>query len=219
MREEKVLIPSGVIQLEGLISIHEALSSKGGVIFCHPHPQYGGDMYNHVITTAAEAASQEGLSTLRFNFRGVGESGGSYEEGIGEREDVKAAIEYFSSRRNNAHSSLIFLGYSFGAWAGLPIAIQDKRIDGMVTIAPPLQLYDFGFFWGCKKKKLFIAGDQDLFCPASLLEEWYGYLEEPKSLAIIPGADHFFFSHAHLLTQPLREFFKTISSEYLVRSS
>jgi alpha/beta superfamily hydrolase len=210
MREEKILIPSGVVELEGLINIHEALFLKGGVIFCHPHPQYGGDMYNHVITTAAEAASQEGLSTLRFNFRGVGESGGSYEEGMGEREDVKAVIEYFSSRRKDDQSSLILLGYSFGAWAGLPVAVQDKRINGMVTIAPPLQLYDFGFLWGCKKRKLFIAGDRDLFCPTSLLQEWYHYLEEPKSLAIIPGADHFFFSHAHLLTQPLREFFKNI---------
>jgi len=210
MKEEKILIPSGAIQIESLIKIHEVLPFKGGVIFCHPHPQYGGDMYNHVITTAVEAASQEGLSTLRFNFRGVGESGGSHEEGIGEREDVKAVIEYFISILKDAHPSLILLGYSFGAWAGLPIAIQDKRINGMVTIAPPLQVYDFGFLWGCKKKKLFIVGDQDLFCPASLLEEWYGYLEEPKSLAIIPGADHFFFSHVHLLTQPLREFFRTI---------
>jgi alpha/beta superfamily hydrolase len=210
MKEKKVLIPCGSIQLEGLISVDEAHSFKGGVVFCHPHPQYGGDMYNLVIHTAVEAAFHEGFCTLRFNFRGVGESGGSYEEGVGEREDVKAVIEYFSSTLKDAHSSLILLGYSFGAWAGLPVAVQEKRINGMVTIAPPLQLYDFGFLWGCKKKKLFIAGDRDLFCPASLLEEWYHYLEEPKSLAIIPGADHFFFSHTHLLTQPLREFFKNI---------
>ena len=210
MREEKVFIPSGAIQLESLIKIDEALSFKGGVIFCHPHPQYGGNMHNLVIATAVEAASQERLSTLRFNFRGVGESGGSYEEGIGEREDVKAVIEYFSSALKGDHPSLVLLGYSFGAWAGLPVAIQDKRISGLVTIAPPLQLFDFEFLLGCKKKKLFIAGDQDLFCPASLLEKWYRNLDEPKSLSIIPGADHFFFSHAHLLTQPLREFFRTI---------
>jgi len=213
MKEEKVFIPSGAIQLEGLISIHETPSFKGGVIFCHPHPEYGGDMHNSVITTAVQAASQEGLSTLRFNFRGVGESGGSYGEGIGEREDVKAVIDYFSSRIKGT-PSLILLGYSFGVWAGFPIAIQDKRIDGMVAIAPPLELYDFGFLWGCKKRKLFIAGDRDLFCPASLLEEWYQYLEEPKSLAIIPGADHFFSFHANLLTPPLCEFFKMKNSQF-----
>jgi hypothetical protein len=210
MREEKVFIPNGAIQLEGLISITEALSFKGGVIFCHPHPQYGGDMDNLVITTAVGAASKEGFSTLRFNFRGVGESGGSYGEGIGEKEDVEAVVEYFSTKLKMNHPSLILLGYSFGAWAGLPVAIRDERIDGVVAIAPPLDLYDFEFLKGCKKRKLIIAGDRDLFCPTSLLEEWYQYLEEPKSLTIIPGADHFFSFHTHLLTPPLREFFKTI---------
>jgi alpha/beta superfamily hydrolase len=210
MREEKVFIPSGAIQLEGLISIHEALSFKGGVVFCHPHPQYGGDMYNLVIHTAVEAASQEGLATLRFNFRGVGESGGSYEDGKGEQRDVESAIECLRSILKDDHPSLILLGYSFGAWASLPVAIHDERIDGMVAIAPPIELYDFGFLKGCKKKKLFIAGDRDPFCPASQLEEWYQHLEEPKSLAVIPGADHFFSFHTNLLTQPLREFFKIL---------
>lgn len=208
MKEEKVFIPSTAIQLEGLLSIHEALSSKGGAIFCHPHPQYGGDMYSLVITTAVESALKEGLSTLRFNFRGVGESGGSYGEGIGEKEDVQATIDYFCSKQKDPNPSLILLGYSFGAWAGLPVAVQDRRIKGMVAIAPPLELYDFGFLKGCKKRKLFIAGNRDLYCPTPLLEEWYQRLDEPKSLTILPGADHFFFSHTHLLIQPLREFFK-----------
>lgn len=213
MKEEKVSIPCGSIQLEGLINIPEALSIRGGVVFCHPHPQYGGDMYNLVIHTAVDAASQEGLSTLRFNFRGVGESEGFYGEGIGEREDVEAAVEYFHSKLKDGYRSLILLGYSFGACASLPIVVQDERIVGMVAIAPPLELYDFELLKECKKKKLFIAGDRDLFCPASLLEERYQLLEEPKSLAVIPGADHFFFSHTHQLTQPLREFFKVKNSQ------
>ena len=210
MKEEKVFIPSGAIQLEGLINFHEALSFKGGVIFCHPHPQHGGDMYNPMINTAVRAASEEGFFTLRFNLRGVGDSGGSYGEGVGEKEDVKASIEYFCSRLKTAHPSLVLVGYSFGAWVGLPIAIQDERINGMVAIAPPLDLYDFGFLWGCKKRKLFIVGNQDLFCPISLFEEWYHYLEEPKSMAIIPGADHFFSSHVPLIAQPLRKFLKDV---------
>lgn len=208
MREEKVFVPSDAIQLEGLLSIHEAFPFKRAVIFCHPHPQFGGDMYNPVITTAVEAASQEGFSTLRFNFRGVGESGGSYGEGIGEREDVEAAVEYLSSKLKDANPSLILLGYSFGAWAGFPVATRDGRIEGMVAIAPPLEIYDFAFLRGCIKEKLIIAGDRDLYCPTSLLEEWYQHLEEPKSLTIIQGADHFFFFHHHMLTNPLREFFR-----------
>ena len=212
MKEEKVFIPSTGIRLEGLLSIQEASSFKGGVVLCHPHPQYGGDMDHPVVTTAAEAAFEAGFSTLRFNFRGVGESEGSYGEGIGEREDVKAAADYLYSSLKDNHSHLILAGYSFGAWAGFPIAIQDERFEGMVGIAPPLQMYDFGFLKDCKKKKLFVAGDRDLFCPRSLLEEWYRQLEGPKSLSVIPGADHFFLFHTRFLIQPLKEFFRKISS-------
>jgi len=208
MREEKVLIPSTAIKLEGLLNIQEALPVKGGVILCHPHPQYGGDMYNSVITTAVESASQEGYSTLRFNFRGVGESEGSYDEGVGERRDVEAAIEFFCSKQKESNPLLILLGYSFGAWISLPIAVQDRRIKGMVAIAPPLEMYDFGFLEGCKKKKLIIVGNRDLYCPIPMLEKWYQKLEEPKSLTIIQGADHFFFFHTQMLIQPFREFFK-----------
>jgi uncharacterized protein len=210
MREEKVFIPSKEVQLEGLLSIQEAFSVKGGVILCHPHPQYGGDMHNLVISTAAEAANQEGFSTLRFNFRGVGRSGGSYSEGVGEREDVKAAVDHLFSALGHSASPLVLLGYSFGAWAGLPVGVQDDRIKGMVAIAPPLELHDFGFLEGNKKRKLLIAGDRDFFCPLPLLKKCFERLEEPKSLAMIEGADHFFFTHHRLLIEPLRTFLKTI---------
>jgi alpha/beta superfamily hydrolase len=209
MKEEKVFIPSNGIQLEGLLSIQEASSFRGGVIICHPHPQYGGDMEHPVMTASVEAASQEGFSTLRFNFRGVGESKGSYGEGVGERQDVKAVTNFFCSRLKDDHPLLILLGYSFGAWVGFPIAIDDERFKGMVAVAPPLGIYDFGFLKGCKKKKLFVAGDEDSFCPPNLLEKWYQQLDEPKSLAVIPGADHLFFFHVRFLNQPLREFFKS----------
>jgi alpha/beta superfamily hydrolase len=208
MREEKVFIPSDSIQLEGLLSVQEAPSVKGGVILCHPHPQYGGDMDNPVITTAGEAASEEGFSTLRFNFREVRESEGFYGDGVGEKRDVEAAIDYLHSSQKDSKVPLILLGYSFGAWIGFSVAVHDERIKGMVAIAPPLELYDFGFLKGCKKKKLLIAGTRDSFCPTTQLEEWYQQLEEPKSLALIQGADHFFFGHTRFLIEPLRDFFK-----------
>ncbi len=210
MKERKVTIPSSAgIRLEGLLTVHEASSFSGGVILCHPHPQYGGDMYNPVIAAGAEAASQEGYSTLCFNFRGVGESEGSYGEGIGEQADVQAAIECLDSELRNPDSFIILFGYSFGAWTALPIAVQDQRVKGMIAVAPPLEMYDFGFLQGCKKRKLFIAGSQDVYCPASVLRKWYERLDEPKSLMIIPGADHFFFSHTHALAQPVKEFLRT----------
>ena len=168
-------------------------------------------MHNPVILSGVHAATETGLSTLRFNFRGVGESGGNYTEGVGEREDVQAAVECLNATFGDREHSLILLGYSFGAWAGMPIAVQDGRIHGMAAIAPPLEMYDFGFLKGCKKRKLIVAGSQDLFCPLPLLEEWYRYLDQPKSLAIIQGADHFFFSHQQSLLLPLKEFFRGVS--------
>ncbi len=210
MKEAKIFFPSGEIKLEGLISSDEALSTRAGIILCHPHPQYGGDMHHPVIHSALHAALEEGFVTLRFNFRGVGESEGTYTDGVGEKEDVVAAVECLNAKLGDCDHSLILLGYSFGAWVGLPIAVQDDRIKGMVVIAPPLKMYDFDFLKGCKKNKLIVSGNQDLYCPSSILEQWFDRLEEPKSLILIPGADHFFFSHHRSLLSPLKEFFKAL---------
>ena len=209
MKEEKIFFPCSGFNLEGLISRDEAFSANGGVLFCHPHPQYGGDMHNGVILSGVHAAWEAGLSTLRFNFRGVGESGGAYSDGIGEKEDVQAAIECLNGTFGEQDHFLILVGYSFGAWTGMPVAIREAKINGMVAIAPPLEMLDFGLLKECKKKKLIVAGSQDLFCPLPLLEEWYQHLEEPKSLIIIERADHFFSSHSRSLIPPLKEFFKT----------
>jgi hypothetical protein len=210
MKEEKIFIPSRGIQLEGLLSIQEAFPVKGGLVFCHPHPQYGGDMHNAVVATAVGTAFQEGFTTLRFNFRGAGGSEGNYDEGIGEKEDVRAAVEYLISTLKVRDSILILGGYSFGAMMSLPIAVGDDRIKAVVAVAPPLEMHDFGFFKGYRRKKLIIAGDQDLFCPVASLEKWYESLEEPKSLAIVKGADHFFLRHIRDIIQPLREFFNSL---------
>lgn len=209
MKEEKVFFPCGGIELEGLLSIQEALSVKGGIVLCHPHPQYGGDMHNRVITVALEAAQAEGFSTLRFNFRGVGRSGGSYSEGFGEREDVASALEFLSNQQRNRSLPLLLLGYSFGAWTGIPVAIKDRRVKGVVAISPPLELYDFNFLLGYKENKLFVVGDRDAWCPVPRLREWFDKLEEPKSMSLIQGADHFYSFQSNLLAQPLREFFRS----------
>ena len=208
VREIKVSIPGHGVELEGLLIHQEALEFRGGVILCHPHPLYGGNMYNTVIASATEAASAEGFCTLRFNFRGVGESSGSYDEGIGEEDDVRAAINHLDAELGASPRSLIVAGYSFGAWVGLKVAARDVRVTEMVAIAPPLELYDFGFLEKSRKEKLFIAGTEDIHCPLPLLEKFHRGLEEPKSLVVIPEADHFFSTHGRSLIQPLREFFK-----------
>jgi alpha/beta superfamily hydrolase len=128
-------------------------------------------------------------------------------------EDVRAAIEFLHSRQKDSNLPLILLGYSFGACTGIPVAIKDERLKGVVAISHPLDIYDFNFMKGYKKKKLIVVGDQDIWCPSSRLEEWYQQLDEPKSLTLIQGADHFYSFQANLLIQPLRNFFKEISSE------
>jgi alpha/beta superfamily hydrolase len=208
MREERVSIPGNGITLEGLLSIHEALPFQGGVVVCHPHPQYGGDMDNPVVVTAVEAAAREGFSTLRFNFRGAGGSEGTYADGEGEKEDVRAALSYLSSRLKGDDSPIHLVGYSFGAWVGVPVAVEDERVKGIVAIAPPLEMYSFKSLISCKKPKLIIAGNRDFLCPAASLEDLYQQMEEPKSLRMIPGADHFFSSHFQSLVEPLREFLR-----------
>jgi alpha/beta superfamily hydrolase len=213
MKEEKIFFPSGGIRLEGLIRTNEALSARGGVILCHPHPLHGGEMHNSVISSGVEASFEAGLSSLRFNFRGVGKSEGGYSDGEGEKEDVKAAVECLDATFGNRAHSLIVFGYSFGAWTGLPVAIEDSRIKGIVAIAPPLEMYDFSFFKGCLKKKLVIVGSEDQFCPLHLLEKWFQDLDDPKSLTVIQGADHFFFPHHRSLIPPLIEFFKKVIAQ------
>jgi alpha/beta superfamily hydrolase len=208
MKEERVFFPSGGIRLEGLLGMNEALSVRGGVILCHPHPLHGGDMLNRVLAVALGAAQQEGFSTLRFNFRGVGESGGSYSEGMGEMEDVASAIEFLHLKQKDPGLPLLLVGYSFGAWTGIPVAIKDPRIKGMVAVSPPLEMYDFNFLIGCKKNKLIVVGDKDEWCPAMKLEDWFQQLDEPKSLALIKEANHFYSFESNLLVQPLREFLK-----------
>ncbi|MBM4341170.1 MAG: hypothetical protein FJ110_16695 [Deltaproteobacteria bacterium] len=208
MKEEKIFIKSGGIQLEGLLSIQEALPVKGGLVLCHPHPQYGGEMHNHIINKALGVAWEEGFAALRFNFRGVGESGGFYSEGVGEKEDVRSAVGYLGSKLSHSGVPILLLGYSFGAWVGLPVAVEDESVTGVVAVSPPLEMLDFDFFKSCRKKKLIIVGDRDAFCPSSLLKEWYEQLQEPKSLAIIEGADHFYSYQTKHVIQPIRDFLK-----------
>ncbi len=208
-REERVAIPCGEIRLEGLLGMKEALPVRGGVLLCHPHPLYGGDMHNRVITSSLKAAQEEGYATLRFNFRGVGGSGGSYDEGIGEREDVASAIDFFHSVLKDRGIPLIFLGYSFGAWVGLPVVMKDQRVKGVVAISPPLEIYDFNFLKGYRGNKLILVGDRDEWCPLPRLKEWYETLEEPKSLKVFEDTDHFFSFQSNLLAQPLKDFLRS----------
>ena len=132
--EERVFFHSGVFKIEGLLD--RQYTDRAAVV-THPHPLYGGDMYNYVVETIAEGFRAKGVGTLRFNFRGVGGSRGSYGNGIGEQEDVAGAFAFLAER---GKSRIDLAGYSFGAWvstqAALSPAIQE-RLSRLVLVSPP----------------------------------------------------------------------------------
>lgn len=197
------------VMLEGLF---EKGTDKGAVVLLHPHPLYGGEMRNPVIKALKKAASEECFSTLRFNFRGVGKSGGSYGEGIKEKWDLKGALDYLSSL--GIERPYVVGGYSFGSMVAAKTSKEDPRIDMLVLVSPPLSMDGFEEVLAFKGPKLVIVGDRDYLCPLEKLEQWYKDLPEPKRLHIVKDCDHFYSWGMHVaVINPLKEFLKAFSSQ------
>lgn len=199
MQEEKILIKNKALVIEALL--HRSSGERGAVI-CHPHPLMGGSMYNNVVEALQEAFASEGISTLRFNFRGVGSSTGSYNEGVGEQDDILAAGNYL---KTSGLSEIFFAGYSFGAWVGAGVIAQpDHPFRGSVFVAPPIDYFEFD--WRPLKNKidLMICGDADSFCPLEPLRDTSEKIN--ASLEVIGGADHFFMGEEKTLVIVLRNY-------------
>ena len=187
--DEKVTFPCGDLLLEGCLG-RAASSRDVGVVLCHPHPLRGGNMYSNVIYAVARALWEHDVATLRFNFRGTGASQGVHGDGETEGADVEAAVTYLRSCQ--PVSTLVVLGYSFGAGVGLLAGAADPRVTALIGIAPPVARRDFSPLLTCPKPKLFVVGDRDHVCPLPTLQELLTRCPEPKTLTVLPGADHFF---------------------------
>ena len=209
MKEESVRIPCGELQLEGLIAVPVGATPARGALICHPHPQYGGSMYNNVVEAALEAMWQLGMATLRFNFRGVGASGGEYGGGAGEVEDAKAAMRFLLAREGVAGQGAAMLGYSFGAAVAMRAGAELAEVDTIVAIALPIVMGDFSAAGQSGKRIVLIAGDRDDYCPAHALEALARRLGSAAILKLIPGADHFFGGFENRLCGALRELIAT----------
>jgi len=164
------------------------------VVVAHPHPLGGGTMHNKVVYHAAKAFSSFGLPVLRFNFRGTGLSEGVHDDGRGEVDDVRAALDWVSE---NLRLPILFAGFSFGANVGLRACCGDARVQGLVGLGLPVlaegRHYTYGFLPGCGAvPKLFVIGDHDPFAPRATLEEALVAAPEPKRVVWVAGADHFF---------------------------
>ena len=201
---QSLLIPAVVGQLEAMLERDPQRQPRLVALVCHPHPLYGGTMHNKVVFRAAKAAVQAGLPTLRFNFRGVGKSSGSFSDGVGESEDVTAALDYLSARFPAVPVCLI--GFSFGASVGLRVGANDPRVVVLVGLGVPVASTDLNYLRGVRKPKLIIQGTQDAFAPRAQVEQFFDSLAEPKEIHWVQDADHFFAGKLEEVQRAIREF-------------
>ncbi len=189
---QDVSIPCGTITLEGVLEIPDAAENPvAAAVLCHPHPMYGGNMHNNVVRALKKGLNQRGVICLRFNFRGTGQSWGTHDNGVGEIDDVLAAVDFVQTQDRVDSKRIIVAGYSFGCWVGLRAAARDPRAKRLIGISPPVDSYDFSFLETETRPKLLIAGDRDFVCSLDRFEELLDRIPEPKRGVILPGVDHF----------------------------
>jgi len=159
------------------------------VVFAHPHPQQGGTMHSKIVYRGAKALSAMGCAVLRFNFRGVGRSEGTFDEGQGELADYLAALGY--AEKQYPGLPLYAAGYSFGAWIAMNAGATDPRVGVLLGIALPTQR-EMTAVITSEKPKFLIHGERDTLIPVKEMWRFYGKLSEPKELVVIDAADHLF---------------------------
>ncbi len=210
MKKTRVSFSSGRLFLEGILAIPEGARPFPAVIVCHPHPLYGGSMDNNVVYSLSETLTQASLASFKFNFRGVGGSQGEFGQGIGEREDVEAAISFISTVKEVDSKRIGLAGYSAGAGFALPVGFNDDRIRALAAVSPPLPMFDFDFLKSCPKPKLLILGSRDDLIPTDQFLEFCQNLPEPKECESIEGADHFWWGYESRLAAKVAAFFTKV---------
>jgi alpha/beta superfamily hydrolase len=190
MDEKQVSFRSGDLTLKGL------LANPGGgataAVVCHPHPLYGGSMYNNVVDAILEAMWPAGYATLRFNFRGVGGSEGEHDGGPGEVDDALAALAFILAQPGVRQEGAVMAGYSFGAMVAVSAGYERAEIARIVAVALPLAMADARIPDGASKPVLLVSGDRDSYSPVAGLQTLKSRIGDSARLEIVAGADHFF---------------------------
>jgi alpha/beta superfamily hydrolase len=201
-------IPAPHGRLEGLLRLpeEEGATPRMAAVVCHPHPLYGGTMHNKTVFRLAMALNEVGIPALRFNFRGVGLSTGTYDEGRGEQDDVRAALDELQRRFPGV--PLCVAGFSFGAWVGLRVACSEERVRQLVGVGVPVSLLPADDLANCLKPKLVVQGELDQYGPAADVRAWFAAVPAPKQLEVIAGADHFLTDHLDALQQTVVRYFR-----------
>ena len=203
-----------VTELKGPAGRLEALldepsgTRRAAVVFAHPLPTHGGTMHTKAVFQGTKGLVRAGCAVLRFNFRGVGNSEGSFDGGAGEKGDFTAALDYMAAKYPD--SPLWAAGFSFGSWIALETGAVDDRVTALIGIAPPVTKlgYDFSNTRASTKPKFFVQGEADDICPIQDMWKFYGELHEPKELVIIDMADHLFDGHTTEVGDALEDLLK-----------
>ena len=183
---EKILIQSDNLQIEGLL---DRRTTDKGVVISHPHPLYGGNMYAAGVESIVHAYWKKGYTTLRFNFRGVGSSQGRYDNGVGEQQDVLAALSFLSE---TGTKQIDLAGYSFGAWVNAHAVQHDTPVERMVLVSPPVGFMDFTKIAAIHRLKLVVTGSRDQIAPAEQIKTLLPSWNPEARFEVIEGADHFY---------------------------
>jgi len=205
MTETAVSFRCGDLSLEGVYSEPQGEGPFPAVVVCHPHPLYGGMMDNNVVLAVCRALSQVAIASLRFNFRGVGGSQGAHDGGIGERDDVAAAIRFVTSAAGVDGNRVGLCGYSFGAVVALEAAAKIGQVKALALVSPilspgsPLEAYD--------KPKLLMWGSRDLALPTADLDSLMEKVPGSKLYEVVSGADHFWWGYEDRIGRAAADFF------------
>ena len=208
-REERIAFVSQGLQLEGRWTAPRKTPGAAAVV-CHPHPQFGGNLDNNVVLAVTEALDEAGLGSLRFNFRGVGQSQGAYDFMTGEIADVKSALTFLQARPEVDPARVSLVGYSFGGLMALYAAAETPDLAGLALISPMVPEPGFAQdprlqpLSGSKLPALACTGDQDAFCPPQALAGLEKLL--PCRTRIFPDADHFWWGQDQAVAQAIVEF-------------
>jgi alpha/beta superfamily hydrolase len=167
---------------------------RAAVVFAHPLPTEGGTMHTKVVFQGAKALARTGCAVLRFNCRGVGRSAGAWDQGRGEKDDFRAALDFVAARYPG--TEIWAAGFSFGSYIAMTVGADDDRVCALIGIAPPVDRYDYGSVKQSTKPKFIIHGEADELIPLRAVREFYAQLPEPKEFIEIDRANHLFDGQA-----------------------
>jgi alpha/beta superfamily hydrolase len=191
IRVTSVEIPGPAGPLEGLINAQAGRAPRAVAVLGHPLPTAGGTIHTKALYHAAKALARIDVPVLRFNFRGVGRSAGSFSGGPGEQDDFRAALDFMNARYPEVRR-IWSGGMSFGSWVGMTVGAGDHRATALIGIACPVDRYEYSSVISAGKPAFLIHGERDELIPLKEMRKFYARLSEPKELVVIDGADHLF---------------------------